>query len=144
VSANEAVIHRFYEELWNQWRLEVADEILAPDLRFRGTLGTRLVGIDGFKGYVEQTRAAFPDWHCRIDELISTDEVVVARLECGGTHAGELLGVAATSRRVSYPAVGIFRFELGKIADAYVVGDTQELWRALGVVPASSGGSRTG
>jgi predicted ester cyclase len=135
VSANEAGVRRFYEELWNEWRLDVADEILAPDLRFRGTLGTSVVGVDAFKGYVEQTRAAFPDWSCRIDELITADEVVVARIECGGTHAGELLGVAPTGRRVSYPAVGIFRFGLGKITDAYVVGDTQELWRALGATP---------
>jgi hypothetical protein len=31
---NELVVRRFYDELWNEWRLSVADEILAPDVRF--------------------------------------------------------------------------------------------------------------
>ncbi len=64
---NERIVERFYRELWNNWDLDVADEILAEDLRFRGTLGSKLEGREAFKGYVE-TRRAFPDWHNRIDE----------------------------------------------------------------------------
>ena len=36
---NERVVELFYQELWNRWDLDVADEILAGDLSFRGTLG---------------------------------------------------------------------------------------------------------
>jgi hypothetical protein len=32
---NEAVIRRFYGELWNRWRLELVDELVSPTLRFR-------------------------------------------------------------------------------------------------------------
>ncbi len=89
--ANAAVIGRFYEELWNRWDLAVADEILAPALRFRGTLGTSCAGIDAFKRYVEQVRFAFPDWYSRIDEVITAGEKVVARMTWSGTHRGDLL-----------------------------------------------------
>ena len=141
MTADGDLVRRFYDELWNRWALEVADEILAPDVRFRGTLGTSLVGIDAFKGYVAAVRAAFPDWHNRIDELIEADDAVVARLTFTGTHAGELLGVAATGRRVSYVGAAIFHLAGGRIADAWIVGDTQELWRALAVIPPAE--SRT-
>ena len=57
----EKVIERFYHELWNRWNLDVADEILAEDVRFRGTLGSTLEGREAFKGYVETVRRAFPD-----------------------------------------------------------------------------------
>jgi len=40
----EAVVRRFYEELWNEWRLETAFEIVAGDVRFRGSLGSEFVG----------------------------------------------------------------------------------------------------
>jgi hypothetical protein len=36
---NAQVVRRFYDELWNEWRLELADEILTQDLRFRGSRG---------------------------------------------------------------------------------------------------------
>jgi predicted ester cyclase len=134
VTDNEAVIRRFYDELWNQWRLDLADEIVAAEVRFRGSLGASNVGCDAFKGYVEGVRAAFPDWHNRIDELITAGEVVVARITCSGTHRGELFGIAPTGRRVAYPAVAIFHLADGVIEDAWVVGDTQELWRALGAL----------
>ncbi len=133
---NGAVIRRFYDELWNGWDLTVADEIVAPDLRFRGSLGTSLAGIEAFKGYVEQVREAFPDWHNRVDELIAEGDKVVARMTWSGTHRGELLGIAPTGRRVTYVGAAIFRLADAKIQDAWIVGDTQELWRALGAVPA--------
>jgi steroid delta-isomerase-like uncharacterized protein len=139
---NAEVIRRFYDDLWNRWRLELADELLAADVRFRGTLGMSLVGRDAFKGYVEQVRAAFPDWHNVVEELISADDAVVARLTFTGTHRGEFLGVAPTGRRVSYVGAAIFHLDHGKITSAWVVGDTQELWRALGVLSRTE--SRTG
>ena len=37
--SNKTVIRRFYDELWNQWNLATADEIVAPDVSFRGSLG---------------------------------------------------------------------------------------------------------
>ncbi len=77
---NEVVIRRFYDELWNEWRLAVADEILTPDVRFRGSLGGSSVGIEAFKDYFHQARTAFPDLHAQIDDLIVTGEVVVTRL----------------------------------------------------------------
>jgi predicted ester cyclase len=113
----------------------VADEIVARDVSFRGSLGASLAGIDGFKGYVEQVRAAFPDWHNQVDDLIAEGDRIVARITCSGTHEGELFGVAPTGRRVTYAGVGIFRLHDGRIEDAWVVGDTQELWRALGAAP---------
>lgn len=41
-------------------------------------------------------------------------------------------GAAPTSRRVEDVGAAIFRLADGKIEDGWVVGDTQELWRALG------------
>lgn len=135
---NKAVIRRFYDELWNRWDLPVAEEIIAPDIRFRGSLGTSLTGIEQFKRYVEQVHAAFPDWHNRVDELIAEGEKVVARITWHGTHSGDLFGVAPTGSHVTYVGAAIFRLRDGKIQEGWVVGDTQELWRALGVFSAPS------
>jgi steroid delta-isomerase-like uncharacterized protein len=114
--------------------LAVAHKIVAPDICFRGSLRTTFEGLGVFVRYVDQIRAAFPDWHNRIDEVIAADETVVARLTWRGTHRGELLGIAPSGRTVTYVGAAFFRVREGKIWEGFVVGDTQELWRALGVL----------
>jgi predicted ester cyclase len=130
--ANEKTVERFYHELWNTWDLAVANDVLAEDVRFRGTLGSTLEGREAFKGYVETVRRAFPDWHNRIDEVISCGDRVVTRMTWSGTHEGRLMEVEPTGAHVLDVGVAIFRLSERKIVEAWVVGDTQELWRALG------------
>jgi steroid delta-isomerase-like uncharacterized protein len=128
---NETVVHRFYEELWNGWRLELADELLAQGLRFRGSLGSVCEGRDEFVRYVEKVRAAFPDWTNRIDEVVAAGERVVARMTWSGTHLGELDGVAPSGARVEYAGAAFFRLVGGRIEEAWVVGDTAVLWEQI-------------
>jgi steroid delta-isomerase-like uncharacterized protein len=130
--SGEPLVRRFYDELWNDWRLDVADEILAEDVEFRGSLGSVEHGRAEFRRYVERVRAAFPDWHNQVDELFAVGDRVVARRTGTGTHCGPLGDVAATGNRVSYVGVGLFPVSDDLIQRAWIVGDTQELWRALG------------
>jgi steroid delta-isomerase-like uncharacterized protein len=136
LSENAAVIERFYRELWNRWDLAAADEIVAEDVRFRGSLGTTVRGREAFTDYVRSVRAAFPDWHNAIDELLAFGDRVVARLTWTGTHTGPLMGIEPTGRRVTYAGAAFFRLAEGRITEAWIVGDTQELWRVLRVAPA--------
>jgi predicted ester cyclase len=129
---NADVVRRFYEELWNEWRLDVAPEIVAADARFRGSLGSDLVGRTELLGYVERVQSAFPDWHNRIDESIATGDRVVTRMTWSGTHRGLLGEIEPTGAHVEYCGAAFFRLASGMIEEAWVVGDTQELWRALG------------
>lgn len=101
---------------------------------FRGSLGSSASGREEFKTYVEAVRLAFPDWHNEIDELLAIDDRVVARLTWGGTHTGPLGTIGATGARVDYVGAGFFRIANAKIDEAWIVGDTQELWRALGLL----------
>jgi steroid delta-isomerase-like uncharacterized protein len=108
-NSNEAVIRRFYEVLWNEWKLDNAMEIVAADVRFRGSLGSELVGREQFMRYVEQVRKAFPDWHNRIDEIIVSGNRVVARMTWTGTHRGPLADFPPTGAHVEYSGAALFR-----------------------------------
>src|SRR6476659_1732627 len=132
--ANQAVVIRFYEELWNRWRLEIADQILTPTFRFRGSLGSTLCGRNEFKTYVQTFRSAFPDWHNHINEILSIDDRVITRMTWSGTHQGKLGAIDPTGAPVEYCGAGFFRLSEQVIDEAWIVGDTQELWRALGVL----------
>jgi steroid delta-isomerase-like uncharacterized protein len=136
VEENKAIIRRYYEELWNQGNLALADELVAPDIAFRGSLSTRSRGIDAFKAYVRMVKNAFPDFHNVIEDLIAEGDKVVARLTHQGTHRGDVLfGSAPTGMQVSFPGIAIFRLEKGKIVDGWVIGDVLVLMRQLAVGP---------
>lgn len=141
---NEALVRRFYGELWNRWQLDLADEIVSGDLRFRGSLGAECEGRDEFKRYVETVRAAFPDWHNRIDEILASGDRVVTRMTWSGTQRGALGDIPPIGRHVEYAGAAFFQLKANLIEKAWVVGDTQELWRALGVLPADDLAVRPG
>lgn len=131
-TSGELLVGRFYDELWNRWQLQAADEILAARIRFRGSLGFECEDREEVKRYVEIVRAAFPDWHSRVEEMIVADGRVVTRLTWSGTHRGRFGRLEPTGARVEFPGAGFFRIADGLIDEAWIVGDTWAMWRALG------------
>ena len=129
---NKNLIHRYYADLWNRWDDAVVDEIIAPGIKFRGSLGVTVSGLDGFRGYVAQVRAAFPDFHNQIDDLVAEGDMVAARLTYSGTHQGELYGAAPTGNRIEYGGAAFFRISQGRITSGLVYGDTMGLMRQIG------------
>lgn len=124
-------MRRYYDELWNAWTLDVADELLAPDIRFRGSLGVDVVGVAAFREYVRRVQRAFPDFHNAVLELVAEPERVAARLAYTGTHRGELFGIAPTGRRIRYAGAAFFRLAGGRIGEGWVLGDLDGLRRQL-------------
>jgi hypothetical protein len=49
VPENEAIVRRFFDELWNEGELSVADELVAAD-HVHHVGGEELLGPDGVKG----------------------------------------------------------------------------------------------
>jgi hypothetical protein len=88
----ETQVRRFYDELWNQWRFGLADELFAPDLGFPGSLGTEVRGPQGFLEYARMVRAAFPDFHNQVQDVVidEGESAVAAQLSYSGTHEGPI------------------------------------------------------
>ena len=114
--SNKQLIEIFYTVVWNGWDTAKAREILAENLEFRGSIGLEVMGVDGFIGYMETIRTAFPDFHNRIEEIVAEDEHAVARLIYSGTHEGELLGHPPSGKRVTYAGAAFFTFRDGRIS----------------------------
>ena len=127
----KSLIRRYYSELWNAWSTTALQELISPNIVFRGSIGTAVHGIEEFKRYVNGIRAAFPDFHNHIEEIISEGDKVVARLTYTGTHRGELFGFSGTGTRIIYQGIAIFHFREGKIDSGFVLGDTESLKRQI-------------
>jgi steroid delta-isomerase-like uncharacterized protein len=130
----ESNVRRFYDELWNRWRFELAAELIAPELEFRGSLGDTVRGRDGFIAYARHVRAAFPDFRNEVEELVVDRDRVAARLRYSGTHEGLIFGAKPSGERISYAGAAFFAFDAeGRIARAWVLGDLVTLLGQLGL-----------
>lgn len=114
IADHKALVRRYYDDLWNRWDLALIDELIAPEIAFRGSLGVSVEGRAGFSRYVALVRAAFPDFHNTVETLVAEDDTVVARLTYRGTHRGELFGFAPTGKQVTYAGVAVFASPQGR------------------------------
>jgi predicted ester cyclase len=120
--ANKAVVGRLVAEVFNGGRLEVIDELYAPEL------------AEDAKRWITPFRASFPDVHIDIVELIAEGDKVVARFTCSATHQSDWLGHAPTGRRFErIDEVWILRFRDGKIVHVWSLEDTLGRLQQLGL-----------
>jgi predicted ester cyclase len=124
VETNKRLVRRLVEEVLNERRLDVIDELYHPRL------------ASAARRWIEPFLASFSDVHMRIDDLIAEDDTVVGRFSCSGTHSGDWLGHPPTGRRFTDVAeVYIFHIADGRIVRAWGLEDTLSRLRQLGLEP---------
>jgi steroid delta-isomerase-like uncharacterized protein len=126
-----ALVHRFYDVLWNHWDDDAVATTLHRDLRFRGSLGQETVGLDQWRGYRDDVRRGSSDFHNEVVDLVADSDRAAARLVWSGTHDGPLLGIDGSGHRFSYAGAAFFGSRDGLLADIWVVGDVDGLRRQL-------------
>ena len=102
---NKRIVRRLWDEVWNRADLAVADTIF--DAAYAAHE----------KAFVPVIRAAFPDSHHTIEDLIAEGDKVVTRFTWSGTHQGEFEGIAPTGRSISVQGIWIHRLEGGRIVE---------------------------
>jgi predicted ester cyclase len=139
---NRRLIERYYDELWNQWRFDLLDLLISPSIKFHGSVGVSVEGLDGFRGYMRLIRSAFPDFHNTVEDLVAENGLVAARLSYRGTHRGPIFGVEPTGKAIRYEGLALFRIAGGKIVEGFVLGNVVHLLAQLGIdLAARKGGS---
>jgi steroid delta-isomerase-like uncharacterized protein len=134
-AADEAVVRRFYEEMNNGRKLELAPQLFAADHKMHDPQVPTADGPEGMAATVKAYQDGV-EGHWQIEEIFSTDDKVVVRWTGSGTHVGEVNGIPATNKKVAVDAISIHRMAGGKIAETWEVWDTLGFLQQLGVVPA--------
>ena len=136
---NTAIFRRYVEELGNEGRLELADEIFDSYLAHQSDGSVLERGPEDVKRFMGEFRAGFPDFHGTIEDQIAEGDKVVTRWRMRGTHRGEFRGIATTGMEVAVTGIGIFRFSDGKVVESWDNFDQLGMMRQLGVIPAPGG-----
>jgi predicted ester cyclase len=142
LAVNRAIGRRVLLELWGEDKLELADELYAPDYVDhvgRGPEPSRVLGPEGIKQAVVMFRTAFPDLAYTVEEEMAERDLVLTRFSARGTNLGPFLGHKPTGRAVSYTGFDMNRIAGGKIVESWVSYDALGLLQQLGLVPPIKG-----
>jgi steroid delta-isomerase-like uncharacterized protein len=132
---NKMLVRRAYEEVYNQGKLEVIDELVTDD--FVVHVGAEdLHGPVALKEYVTMLRGGFPDLHLTIDMQVADGDIVVTRWTGRGTHTGTFQGIPPTGRQGSMTGIDIDRIRDGRTVECWTNTDDLGLLQQLGVLPA--------
>lgn len=135
--ANKAVIRRWVAEGWNGGAVDdAAARYYAADYRMHDPAVPDLPpGLAGFKAYIRSFRDALADVDVALDDLLAEGDKVTWHFTLTATHAGTLLGIPATGRRVSVTGMLISRLADGKVAEEWINRDDLGLLQQLGAIP---------
>ncbi len=134
---NKTAMRRLFEEAWNLANYDVVYEILSPEFVGHFLPPEAPAGPEGFCMYIEGYRAAFPDLHMQVDDMIAEGDKVATRITFRGTHTGQMMHIAPTNKEVTLGAMIIARFdENGQYVEGWGEHDNLSLMQQLDAIPA--------
>jgi steroid delta-isomerase-like uncharacterized protein len=130
---NKTVVRRLYQEVWNERKLEVADELISPSHALEDpNAADATTGPEAYKEQVMRLVLAFPDLKFKLHDMICEKDKVVAAWAISGTHQGKYKGIEATGKKVLVEGITIHQIAEGKVLDSLVSWDTMGLMKKIG------------
>jgi hypothetical protein len=135
VEKNEIIARRWFEEMWSEPDLNVADEIVHPDY------APDWVSIDAkgpaqIKHEIRYFRSAFPDLKYEIVDMVALEDRVWVRYRATATQDGPAWGFSPTGKQVTFEGATILYIDQnGKIVDRWGAFCFYDILTDLGLVP---------
>ena len=130
------VLAGIYEAI-NTGRVDLLEKFVAPDYVEHAD---GFQGVEPFKQQIGAFRAAFPDLHVDIVEVVRDGDRFGSRTVITGTHTGELMGMPPTGKQISVEAVDLGRIENGQAKERWGGLNMYAMLTQLGVIPAPPAG----
>ena len=115
---NKAVAGRVFDEIFNQGKFRVADEIYAPDFQNHGL--HQSVDLKTDQEAVHAEKKAFPDLRMSVQQMVAEGDKVAVLWTFQGTHTGPgYEGLPPTGTAVELRGITIWRIVDGRIRDEW-------------------------
>lgn len=115
---NKAVAMRVFDEIFNQGKFEVANEIYAPDFQNHGI--HRSVDLATDQDAVHAEKKAFPDLRMSVQDMVAEGDQVAVLWTFQGTHTGSgYAGLPPTGTNVEIRGITIWRIVNGRITEEW-------------------------
>ena len=142
---NKSLVRRFFEEVCNGRKLQVAEAIFDPEFVYREPLSVSPggKGIAAIQGEVSIYQNGLPDAQWVVHEVLAAEnDKVVVRWTGTGTHNGNLAGIPPTGKIVSVDAISLFTCKNGKITEMIDLWDALSMMQQLSLAPQPAHASK--
>ena len=118
---NKATVRRIVEQVINQKKLAMVDELFSDEYQPHPSGQERPVGPPYAKRNFSRMHEAFPDLRAAIESMVAEGDEVAVRLTLSGTHR-------PTGQRTTWSAMAFVRFAEGKVVEDWrLVDDSRQL-----------------
>jgi steroid delta-isomerase-like uncharacterized protein len=107
-------------------------KLISPDYIYHSPFRD-IKGPDGLGQLIAMYRAAFPDIHLTIVDIVAEGEKVACCISFQGTFKGEMMGIPPTGKKLVTSEVVFIRFKDGKEVEAFPFSDRLALFQQLGI-----------
>jgi len=141
---NKAIAGRVFEEIFNQGKFQVADEIYASDFINHGL--HKNFDLQADQAAVHAEKKAFPDLKMTVDLMAAEGDLVTVIWTFRGTNTAAGYGLPPTGARIELRGITVWRIVDGKIREEWTSFDdmqaaqqlvTQLKWQLLGLLAAA-------
>ena len=133
---NKAIVRRFLEGIFSQGNPDVVDELAGPDFVVHDPSSEAgQVDAEGVKESIAWSHSAFPDLRVTIEDQVAEGDKVATRWRVRGTHQGEMMGVSATGKQVTFTGTQTDYISGGKIVESWSNWDTLGMLGQIGAGP---------
>lgn len=130
----KATVERMFDQIINDGNIDLVDEFFADDYVDHGPTGD-ISGREAFKGLVTQWRAAVPDVHCTVENIVVEGDNIAWLVRTTGTHTGDGLGFPGTGKRFETVSANLGRFRDGKAVEHWSEQGLLPMLVQVGIVP---------
>ena len=134
MSDGKALVTRMFDELINKGIYDNVEEMVDEEFVDHGPAGA-VKGRDTFVGLVKAWRAAVPDVHCEVFNLIAEGDLVAWVVRTTGTHTGDGLGFPATGKRIDTLSANVGRLRNGRALEHWSEQGMLAMLQQLGIIP---------
>lgn len=134
---HRATVCRLFDEVWNGRRLDVIEELYAPDFvaDYRPFAPLRH-GCDAVRGMVERAYATMPDYHEELLDILVDGDRAAVRLRISGTQDGAWGPLPPTGRRLEFEEILLLTFDQqGRVVHQRGIVDNLTGLRQAGAAP---------
>jgi steroid delta-isomerase-like uncharacterized protein len=132
IEQNKAVYRRFIQEVFNEGRLDMLEQLLSPSYIYQDAPPGTPPNADGIRQVVTNARTAFPDLNVTIEDMVGEGDKVCARLTTRGTHKGVFFDIPPTGKTISMKGMTMIHFVDGRMVASWVLNDVVGLMNQLG------------
>ena len=132
-NANTAIIRRWFEEVWNQKRLDTIDELLAPNgvAHDIGARGTDIHGPAEFREAAEKLHSFFGEMHFTVQDIFGVGDRVAVRVNARLRATSSFKGGPGSGEVFDSPIMCIIHLKDGKLVEGWNFWDIPGALKAL-------------